>query len=470
MTLTKRNILSVSASIFDPLGMLAPVTAKLKSLFQLLCKDKLDWDDVIPKELEEIWGKIIGDLKLLKEVRCGRFVRISNFHAGIRVELHGFSDSSKEVYSAVVYLRLIYAGAVKVSFLASKTKVAPLKALTIPKLELLGCLLLSKLVSQIVTSIGIRVGINAIICWSDSEVALAWIRGKEKSWKPWVENRVVEIRKVVDRAGWRYVKSGLNPADVPTRISSNICESFTGCWFEGPSFLLSLKDYAEVEVENSGGGEISQVGMAEVANFSNQTHKGQDNQKCSLSSVINSDRFSSLKKLILVTGYVLRFVNNLRKRVKKETNLITEDMITVTEYNEALIMWIKDEQFQLKQQDNYSKLEASLHLFEDKDGVLRLRGRFANASLQYEEQYPIILRNRQSYFTRLVILNAHEETMHHGVETTLARIRSKYWIVEGRRSVKQMLRKCVVCIRVQGTLQDGKTNGSVSSASKIDSF
>ena len=120
-------------------------------------------------------------------------------------------------------------------------------------MELLGCLLLSKLVSQIVTSIGIRVGINAIICWSDSEVALAWIRGKEKSWKPWVENRVVEIRKVVYRAGWRYVKSGLNPADVPTRISSNNYESFTGSWFEGPSFILSLKDYAEVEVENSGG-------------------------------------------------------------------------------------------------------------------------------------------------------------------------------------------------------------------------
>ena len=132
---------------------------------------------VIPKELEEIWGKIIGDLKLLKEVRCGRFVRISNFHAGIRVELHGFSDSSKEVYSAVVYLRLIYASAVKVS----KTKVAPLKALTIPKLELLSCLLLSKLVSQIVTSIGSRIGINAIICWSDSEVALAWIRGKSNN-------------------------------------------------------------------------------------------------------------------------------------------------------------------------------------------------------------------------------------------------------------------------------------------------
>ena len=81
---------------------------------------------------------------------------------------------------------------------------------------------------------------------------------------------MVEIRKVVDRAGWRYVKSGLNPADVPTRISSDICESFAGCWFAGPSFLLSVKEYAEAEVESSGGGEISQVGMAEIANFSNQ--------------------------------------------------------------------------------------------------------------------------------------------------------------------------------------------------------
>ena len=133
----------MSASIFDPLGVLAPITAKLKSLFQLLCMDKLDWDDLIPKKIEEIWNKLVASLKLLKDVRCGRFVCISNFHAGVRVELHGFSDSSKEIYSAVVYLRLVYAGAVKVSFVASKTKVAPLKVLTIPQLELLGCLLRS---------------------------------------------------------------------------------------------------------------------------------------------------------------------------------------------------------------------------------------------------------------------------------------------------------------------------------------
>ncbi len=160
--------------------------------------------------------------------------------------------------------------------------------------------------------------------------------------------------------------------------------------------------------------------------------------------LIDCNRFSSLKRLVLVTGYLLRFV-------PKKTSLVTEDTLTVDEYKDALLMWVKDEQFHLKQQHNYSKLEASSQLFEHKDGVLRLRGRFANTSLSYREQYPIILR-KQSHFTRLIILNAHEEAKHHGVETTLARIRTGYWIIEGRKSVKQILRKCVVCIRVQCVL------------------
>ena len=112
-----------------------------------------------------------------------------------------------------------------------------------------------------------RVKIDAVLCWSDSEVALAWIKGKEKSWKPWVENRVVEIRKVVDRAGWKYVNTELNPADVPTRMSSDICASFTGCWFKGPLFLLSLEVDTSVACDTSGD-KLSLVGMAEVQNFS----------------------------------------------------------------------------------------------------------------------------------------------------------------------------------------------------------
>ena len=155
----------------------------------------MDWTE----KIAVVWNKFVEELKHLAEVRHSRFVSTANFSSGSRIELHGFCDSSKEVYCAVVYLRLVYQGAVHVCFLASKTKVAPLKTVTISRLELLGCLLLSKLIREVLLGVEKRIKLHDIFCWTDSEVALCWINGKEKSWEPWIENRVVAIRKVVDR-------------------------------------------------------------------------------------------------------------------------------------------------------------------------------------------------------------------------------------------------------------------------------
>ena len=184
LTQTKRNLLSVSASIFDPLGLIAPITARIKAIFQLLCKDKLNWDDVIPPSISSIWNKFSEELKRLLEVRQPRCVFEFSIHSKFQIELHGFSDSSIELYCAVVYLRLISKYGMTVRFLASKTKVTPLKTLTIPMLELLGCLLLSKLIKEALGAFKSRIKLFNIYCWSDSEVALCWKRGKEKSWKP----------------------------------------------------------------------------------------------------------------------------------------------------------------------------------------------------------------------------------------------------------------------------------------------
>ena len=154
---TQRNLLCISGSIFDPLGFIAPVTAKIKTIFQLLCKDKLDWGEIIPEEIAIVWNKIVEELKHLAEVRHSRFVFAENFSSDSRIELHRFCDSSNEVYCAVVYLRLVYQGAVHVCFLASKTKVAPFKALTIPRLELLECLRLSKLSREVLLGVEKRI-------------------------------------------------------------------------------------------------------------------------------------------------------------------------------------------------------------------------------------------------------------------------------------------------------------------------
>ena len=123
-------------------GLIAPITARIKTIFQLLCKDKLNWDDIIPPDIALVWDKFLEELKGLQEIRQHRYVFDLDFPSKNRIELHGFSDSSKELYCAVVYLRLISNGGVKLSFLVSITKVAPLNTLTIPRLELLGCLLL----------------------------------------------------------------------------------------------------------------------------------------------------------------------------------------------------------------------------------------------------------------------------------------------------------------------------------------
>ena len=462
---TKRNILSVSSSVFDPLGFISPIAAKLKTIFQLLCKDKLDWDDRIPAEVESVWVKLLNSIRLKSVFRVSRFcfTKLTDVSS---VQLQGFSDSSTESYCAVVYLRFITSSGIGVRFLASKTKVAPIKTLTVPRLELLGCLLLSKLVGEIQVCLTDRLVVDEVFCWSDSQVSLCWIRGKEKSWKPWVENRVVRIRKIVSAEKWHFVKGEDNPADIPTRLTVDFDDSFWDHWINGPQFLLSSTDLTfsdndsnltsneamiesktklicstatdEPKYETLGCNNITNVNLNDLGN------------SVSLAKVIDINRFSSLTTLIRVTGFVNRFVNNLCNRTKKNIDAVISDPVLTIEENErSLKMWILSEQATLKLQSNFLKIKNSLNLFED-DGILRLKGRFQNSSLEFSAKFPVLIRGKESYFTRLVVWDAHQNVLHHGVESTLGNVRSKFWIVRGRRTVKDVIRKCVICRRHQG--------------------
>ena len=139
---TKRNILKISASVYDPLGIVSLATARLKTIFQILCRDKMEWDVIVTGEIEFKWKELLRNLEELSLLRVKRFAFVRVEERIFSAELHGFCDSSREIYCAVVYLR-VKMSVVKVFFLAAKTKVAPLKELTVPRLGLLGCLLLS---------------------------------------------------------------------------------------------------------------------------------------------------------------------------------------------------------------------------------------------------------------------------------------------------------------------------------------
>lgn len=237
--MTKRKVLKLSASIYDPLGYLCPITARLKTIFQMLCMDKLDWDEQIPNNIKKVWEDAIQAINQIKCLRLPRFALFDSIHL---IEIYGFSDASKNVYCGVVYLRIFTkTGGIQCSFLCSKSKVAPIKTTSIPRLELLGCELLSKLVKDVKTAMSGRIEISKICCWSDSKVALYWLKGRDKIWKPWVENRVDKIRKAIPECEWNHVRGELNPADIPTRsigdkfdedIWKNFCQVLNIRWMK----------------------------------------------------------------------------------------------------------------------------------------------------------------------------------------------------------------------------------------------
>ena len=124
-----------------------------------------------------------------------------------------------------------------------------------------------------------------------------------------------------------------------------------------------------------------------------------------------------MKKLIIVTGYLIRFVNNLKGTLKNDNaNVLLENTLTIDEYNNALNLWIKTEQGILQRQTDFGKSKVLLKLYVDTLGLLRLKGRFKNAALDYDEKDPLILRTLEnSFFSKLIILHPHEKVLHHGI-------------------------------------------------------
>lgn len=454
---TKRNILSLSASIYDPIGIISPITAQVKSLFQCLCVDKSGWDDVVTGELNERWIDLLQKIESLKVVRIPRFSFVDVNEAS-SAELHGFCDSSKTLYCAVIYVRVLTESGVKVFFWTSKTKVSPLKVLTIPRLELLGCVLLSELIKDVNRSIGDRILIKRTVCWTDSTVALCWIEGKEKSWKPWVENRVVDVRKVVDRDKWFHIPGILNPADKPTRTVEDFVSLFSGVWFSGPSFLSD-----EAIVYESKPQTLTTEAKEELKTSTDETNvfTVTERKAIGLNEIVDVSRYATLSKLINIVAYILRFKKKLFAKIRQadEDTDNNDKELTADERRRALDLLIQEEQQAMTNTTKFHKTKANLNAFEDEDGVWRLKGRFGESTMTEDEKQPILLQS-VSWLTTLVVRNAHQDVLHFGVETTLAKIRERFWIIRGRNVVKNVLKKCVTCKRYQGRTMKppGETN------------
>lgn len=191
---TKRNLVSLIGKFYDPLGFLTPVTVRFKILFQKMCRDKIDWDTTLSSNLVHEWQELVTDLSEGRPISVPRSYLHCLDEDPAALTLCGFCDASIQAYAAVVYLMLKTSSGVVVRFVVSKTRVAPLQLQSIPRLELLSAFLLSKLMVSVVNSLKPTLPRVDVQCYTDSQVALCWIRGTTKEWKPFVQNRVDEIR------------------------------------------------------------------------------------------------------------------------------------------------------------------------------------------------------------------------------------------------------------------------------------
>ncbi|XP_076660598.1 uncharacterized protein LOC143363956 [Halictus rubicundus] len=430
--ITKRTILSSTAQLFDPLGLLGPVIVKAKMIMQDLWKAKLDWDESVPQHIYSDWEDYKQQLSCLSQFKIPRKIIAT---AASEIQLHGFCDASEKAYGACIYIRSRQAdGSTTVRLIASKSRVAPLNSTTIPRLELCAAVLLSKLYVNVKRALSIQ--FNCTRLWTDSTIVLCWINTSSNTLKTFVANRVSKIQAVTQSNDWRHVPSQQNPADAISRGQNPIEFLNNELWIQGPSWLHQSED----------AWPLSPMPSAKVPELRTIT---------ALTINCNNElflRFSSFVMLKRVIAYCYRFYNNASKKY------IRHGKINVEELNHAhdqIIKTLQHEHFKReidalnsgKTLDKRSKI-LNLNPFLDEQGILRVGGRLHHSLLDYNQKHPILLP-RTHHVTKLIIREHHIKNYHSGVQSTLNVVRQRYWIIDGKNFTRHIIRKCIRCQRAR---------------------
>nr|CAH7763012.1 unnamed protein product [Callosobruchus chinensis] len=435
---TRREILSGSSKNFDPLGLISPCIIQVKILLQGLWLEKVSWDDPLPSHIVSKWNEFKTDILSLNELSIDRHAFCKNMKS---FELHIFSDSSEKAYGACIYVKTVdNFDNTSVNLLTAKARLAPLKSITIPRLELCGALLPARLTEKV--SKALQVENIKRTFWTDSTIVLGWLKSAPNKLKTFVSNRVSEIQNLTTLDKWRHVPSEFNPADLVSRgIKPSVIQG-TNLWWYGPEFLkLDESNWPE----NIGQYKKELPDVKKCV----QNLLATNDERCIL-----FDRFSDITKLTRIVAIMLRFASNAKIK-KHEHHLRNYNPISVQESNSALEKLVglaQMESFKAEiQQIKSKKLSPkhklfSLNPFIDNSGYLRVGGRLANANFDFEKRLPLILSKDHS-ISKLSVRHYYIKLFHTGPEHILANLRDKYWIIAGRSLTRKIVHDCVKCRR-----------------------
>ena len=415
---TKRGILGKIAKIYDPLGLISPLTLHGKFLYRDCCDAKLPWDANLPPDMQTRWS--VWEQNLPDHVSAPR--SLVKYQEPIEeIDLHTFGDASGQGVAATVVAVVRQSSGISKGLVASKSRLAK-KNLTIPRLELVSAHMASNLVDNVRQALE-GFPIKQVFGWLDSTVALHWIRGSGE-FKQFVGNRVRKIREK-GYIKWRHVPSQDNPADLGSR--GGYVDSANSLWWKGPDWLVSEENWPPEIVTGPSKESLAETKpVREIFNVAN---------------ISQPDVFDQLLKkwkfwkTLRICAWISRFIRNVGKR-----NDSRKGPLSTAEIQERETWWIKRVQARNQDSPKFEEDRARLNL-RLTSGILKCHGRI-------QGDLPIYLPDNDVYTEKLVE-QSHNETLHGGVSLTMSKVREIYWIPRLRRLAKRVLKRCFGCRRFQ---------------------
>lgn len=474
--LTKRLVLSKIAQLYDPNGFVAPFISSAKIFMQTLWKHKLDWDDKLPDNLASEWKVVWAHIEYIQQIRIPRYL---GFYKHSNIQVHGFSDASTKAYGAVIYVRYIdEKNNVHINLISAKSKIAPIKIVSIPRLELAAAELLSSLFTLVVRAM--EWSDVPYFLWSDSTVTLHWLQKGVGQLKIYIANRVTKIRENSSSANWHHVRTEHNPADLISRGTNAKELVNNSLWWNGPEWLAQPQEsWPKPVFIKQADLKISESEMKTTLNVHNVNKERKQFKGLDILDIRNTihktvplfDYSNNLYKLVRIVAYILRFIESCKsrksKRCTRKTRASIAEEIALPNTEEKLfalnylIRMSQYEYFRMEinhlaqEQLNNSNLEkpfpdkskiSNLCPILDNDNILRVGGRINRSQCEYDKKHPIIISGN-SRLCYLIIRQIHMTTNHGSVQVMMQAIREKYWITHLRNQLRMYLHKCVICAK-----------------------
>ncbi|XP_065944078.1 uncharacterized protein [Magallana gigas] len=458
---TRRGVLSCLNSFYDPLGFVAPVLIRGKLLLRKFTEESTDWDQHLPDQYQEEWEKWKEQLWYLENLEIPRTYLSVPTEKLLQKHVHVFTDASEEAIAAVAILRAEdQDGNFHQGFIVGKGKVAPKKAVTIPRLELCAAALGVE-ISQIIQH-QLDIDPKDIHYHTDSKVVLGYIYNRTKRFYTYVSNRVQQIHKVSSPEQWSYVPSEHNPADQSTRPIA-VENMKNSPWLCGPKrWFLESKDQGKTDISDHDKQMPQEYDLVDSENdreirptlIVKTLHVKEPS--------IGTERFtkystwSSLVSGIARLKHVARCWSGTKPCRGWHFCNKAKDVDLYLETEKHIIRAVQGESFReeirsirenraLNKKSSLVKLNPVL----DHDGILRVGGRLMNLELEVTEKNPVIIPGKQHIAT-LLVRHYHQLTKHQGRHFTEGSIRSAgYWITGAKRIVSSMIYSCVTCRKMR---------------------